>query len=94
MIEKLDRCPECAEELRQVGYDFQYCWICGWGVKERGPWAADTHDELKKRIDTIEKRLGMPVRDGHPIWQPHDPIGGMLDNDKSISKTYKMDTHR
>lgn len=69
MIEKLEHCPKCEEELKREGYDFQFCWICGWGVKERGPYASDTH-ELKKRIDTIEKRLGMPVRDGHPVWTP------------------------
>ena len=69
MIEKLEHCPECGEELKRAGYDFQFCWICGWGVKERGPYAADIH-EMNNRIDKIEKRLSIPVRDGHPIWKP------------------------
>jgi len=44
MFEKLEHCPECDEELRGAGYDFQYCWICGWGVKERGPYCSDHSD--------------------------------------------------
>jgi hypothetical protein len=26
--------------------------------------------ELSNKIAEIEKRLSMPVRDGHPIWEP------------------------
>jgi len=52
MFEKLETCPDCGEELKRAGYDFQYCWICGWAVKERGPYAADIH-EVSKRIDEV-----------------------------------------
>lgn len=45
MFEKLEYCPECDEELRQYGYDFQYCWICGWGVKERGPYCVESDNQ-------------------------------------------------
>jgi len=44
MFEKLEYCPECDELLRGPGYDFQYCWICGWGVKERGPFCKDSEN--------------------------------------------------
>jgi len=53
MFEKLEYCPECDELLKGPGYDFQYCWICGWKVKERGPFCAESDSQPVQRAEPL-----------------------------------------
>jgi len=66
MYEKLEYCPGCDELLKGTGYDFQYCWICGWGVKERGPHCRESDNQEIQRTNfakecekSIDNRLSM-----------------------------------
>ena len=89
MIEKLEHCPECGEELRQHGYDFQFCWTCGWGVKERGPYAADIIKEIKPRFQYIRDAQNRPVIIICILETPHGTGYGMAICSPPINSSYR-----